>query len=262
MTRLNTQNAKYRREIIKSIISVILATLAIYFLHNFGINGRVTYTILTSLGAYLSIKIVDMLIIAVRKRVEDENVVKTIKPLFDLTKGIIIFLAVIVLLSYFGINVTSILLGWGFILFVIAVSLQNVISDVFSGIFLVISRKLKAGDKIILNNEIYEVTEISLQSAFLKNLRTKQTTIISNSDLLRLKIDIINNDMDRFTVKLAAKNFNRIKDKLKRLGISFNILKMENDTVEIEIIKKISNFSRLFEERSEIIEEILKLSKS
>jgi len=68
--------------------------------------------------------------------------------------------------------------------------------------------------------------------------------------------------VDRFTVKLSAKKFNRIKDKLKRLGIFFNILKMENDSIEIEIIKKINNFSRLFEERSKIIEEILKLSKS
>ena len=262
MSGFNFQNTKYRKEIIKSIISVVLAALAIYIFHSFGINGRVTYTILTSLGAYLSIKIVDMLLIAVRRRVEDENVVKTIKPLFDLTKGIIIFLAIIVLLSSFGINVTSILLGWGFILFVIAISLQSVISDVFSGISLVLSRKLKAGDKIILNNEIYEVIEISLQSTFLKNLRTKQITIIPNTELLKSKIDIIENGIDRFTVKLSIKNFNRIKNKLKRLGISFNILRMENDTIEIEIIKRISNFNRLFEERSEIIEEILKLSKS
>jgi len=183
--------------------------------------------------------------------------------LFDLTKGIFIFLAIIALLNYYGVNVTSILLGWGFILFVIAVSIQGIISDLFSGIFLVISRKLKTGDIIVLNGEVYEVIEISLQSTFLKNVRTRQISVVSNSDLLKSRIDVISIYEDRFSIKIPIKSFNKVKEKLKELGISFNILKLEKDVVELELINEVWDFDeKVFKERSKIIEEIIKIIES
>ena len=257
------KNIRYRIEIAKIIASIILASLAIWVFRIFGIDGTITVTILTALGTYLLIKIVDIIQIAVRKRVLEENIVKSAKPLFDLTKGIFIFLAIIALLNYYGVNVTSILLGWGFILFVIAVSIQGIISDLFSGIFLVISRKLKTGDIIVLNGEVYEVIEISLQSTFLKNVRTRQISVVSNFDLLKSRIDVISIYEDRFSIKVPVKSFNKVKEKLKELGISFNILKLEKDVVELELINEVWDFDeKVFKERSKIIEEIIKLIES
>jgi small-conductance mechanosensitive channel len=78
--------------------------------------------------------------------------VVALKNLFQITAAIVLTLVAAFML---GINVTSALVGAGFLGIVLGLAAQTVLGNVFAGIALLVSKQFKVGDRLTINSGKY-----------------------------------------------------------------------------------------------------------
>lgn len=121
------------------------------------------------------------------------NVKSFVTPLSKLGKGITVIFIGLAAIAIFGIDVEQIIFVWGIIGFAIGLSLQPVLADLFSGLAIVSQGTFRVGDRIILNSgEITRIAEIRLQNTLLQDMTTGSYYSVSNTDLSKQKITILN----------------------------------------------------------------------
>ncbi len=105
-----------------------------------------------------------------------------------LTNSIIIFIALIMVLGTFGVNVNSLLVFLGGGSVAIALAAQDTLSNMIAGFVIMIDRPFRVGDRIQLpSGEIGDVYEIGLRST--RILDADNNMIINpNGDLIKTKI--------------------------------------------------------------------------
>ena len=89
----------------------------------------------------------------------------------DIINYIIYFIALIIILQLFGINLTATLLSLGVVGIAVSLAARDILSNLFSGIILIIGKSIKVGDTIEINNKKGIVEQIQLR-----------TTIVSDDD--------------------------------------------------------------------------------
>lgn len=82
----------------------------------------------------------------------------------DIINYIIYFIALMTILQLFGINLATTLLSLGIIGIAVSFAAKDIISNLFSGIILIIKRSIKVGDTIEINNKKGVVERVSLRS--------------------------------------------------------------------------------------------------
>lgn len=82
----------------------------------------------------------------------------------DIINYIIYFIALMVILQFFGINLAGTLLSLGIVGIAVSFAAKDIISNLFSGIILIIGKSIKVGDTIEVNGEKGFVERISLRS--------------------------------------------------------------------------------------------------
>ena len=82
----------------------------------------------------------------------------------DIINYVIYFIALIVILQFFGINLTGTLLSLGIVGIAVSFAAKDIISNLFSGIILILGKSIKVGDTIEINNKKGIVERISLRS--------------------------------------------------------------------------------------------------
>ncbi|MBQ6098889.1 MAG: mechanosensitive ion channel [Methanobrevibacter sp.] len=93
----------------------------------------------------------------------DEN--KTVIYLIrDIINYIIYFIALMVILQFFGINLAGTLLSLGIVGIAVSFAAKDIISNLFSGIILILGKSIKVGDTIEVNGKKGYVERISLRS--------------------------------------------------------------------------------------------------
>ncbi len=101
----------------------------------------------------------------------------------NLTKGIVIFLGVLLLLNTLGISITPLLTALGIGGLAVALALQDTLSNLFAGIHILISRQVKPGDYVKLETGeegfVHDITWRNTTITMLPN----NTVIIPNSKL-------------------------------------------------------------------------------
>ena len=131
----------------------------------------------------------------------------------DIINFIIDFIALIIILQFFGINLTGTLLSLGIVGIAVSFAAKDIISNLFSGIILIIGRSIKVGDTIEIDGEKGVVERISLRTTVIvddlgvKNIVPNST--LTNNTYLQYKppekyrVDIItglplNTDIEEF----------------------------------------------------------------
>ena len=131
----------------------------------------------------------------------------------DIINFIIYFIALIIILQFFGINLTGTLLSLGIVGIAVSFAAKDIISNLFSGIILIIGRSIKVGDTIEIDGEKGVVERISLRTTVIvddlgvKNIVPNST--LTNNTYLQYKppekyrVDIItglplNTDIEEF----------------------------------------------------------------
>jgi small-conductance mechanosensitive channel len=125
---------------------------------------------------------------AVAKRTKskvDDQFLPVIKKVI---KGVVLFLALIAILGALGINLDSVVVGLGVGGIAIALALQDTLSQVFSGAYIILDRPIKIGDFVELDSgEKGYVTDIGWRSTRIRFL-SNNVIIIPNNKLANSKI--------------------------------------------------------------------------
>ena len=82
----------------------------------------------------------------------------------DIINYIIYFIALMVILQFFGINLAGTLLSLGIVGIAVSFAAKDIISNLFSGIILIIGKSIKVGDTIEVDGQKGYVERISLRS--------------------------------------------------------------------------------------------------
>ncbi|MBE0700663.1 MAG: mechanosensitive ion channel family protein [Acholeplasmataceae bacterium] len=111
---------------------------------------------------------------------------KTIARVFrSISKYVIVIIALLIVLSIWGINVAPALAGLGILGLVIGLGAQKFINDLISGFFIVFEHHFDVGDKIEVQGFKGEVIDIGLKTTKIKNWKG-EIKIMSNGEISTL----------------------------------------------------------------------------
>lgn len=99
-------------------------------------------------------------------------------------------LSILIALSMFGVSGTGLLAVASAFTVAIGLSLQDVLKNVFAGIYLLMERPFKAGDRIVIRDVAGEVQGIDIRTTLVKNL-DDELVLVPNAVVFT---DILRND--------------------------------------------------------------------
>jgi len=110
-----------------------------------------------------------------------------VKLLIKLSTGTLWIIAVILVLSNLGYNVSALLAGVGISGIAIAFALRNLLEDLFSAFSIYFDQPFTTGDFIIVGEDMGTIERIGLKSTRIQTLQGEQL-IISNKELTQSRI--------------------------------------------------------------------------
>lgn len=154
---------------------------------------------------------------------------KTIGSLIkSLIKYIVTIIAIGFILSYWGVDIASIVAGLGIITLIIGLGCQSLISDIVSGLFLVFDDFFDVGDIVVIDSFRGTISEIGLRSTKLldwagniKSINNSQINTVINlsrlatSTAIQFYVDR-EEDIERAEA-IIADNLEEISNKLPKL---------------------------------------------
>lgn len=172
------------------------------------------YILVVILAATILTRIIAFLMHKMKRFKNDMTVIYLIR---DIINYIIYFIALMLILQLFGIDLTGTLLSLGIVGIAVSFAAKDIISNLFSGIILILGRSVKVGDTIEVNGKKGFVEKISLRSTVVvddmgvKN-HVPNSTLTDDYYLLfkkpeKYRIDIIvglplNIDVEKFSEKI------------------------------------------------------------
>lgn len=198
--------------------------------------GAIIGTVITVFAVMMILKVVNIL---VKKAISKPGAMqKRITTIMKLVKSIITYtvdiVAVIVILSLWGVNVLPALAGLGIMGLVIGLGAQSLIKDFISGFFIIFEHHFDVGDIVEINGFKGEVIDIGLKTTRIKNWK-QDIKIIANgtiNDLLNysksesvaiIKFGIAYKEDIQKTIDLLNQELPKFKDKYPEI--------IENPTV-------------------------------
>ncbi|MAG92033.1 mechanosensitive ion channel protein MscS [Candidatus Woesearchaeota archaeon] len=118
---------------------------------------------------------------------EDEDTT-LISVLGRMAYAIVWILAFLLLLSNFGINITSLIAGLGIGGIAIAFALQSILQDLFSSFTIYFDKPFKKGDFIIIGSDMGVIKHIGIKSTRVQTLQG-QELVVSNRELTSTRIN-------------------------------------------------------------------------
>ena len=145
----------------------------------------------------------------------------------DIITYTIYFIALMFILQFFGINLAGTLLSLGIVGIAVSFAAKDIISNLFSGIILILGKSIKVGDSIEIDGKKGTVERISLRS----------TVIV---DDLGIKINVPNSTLTN-NPYLEFKS-----DELRRVDINAGLpLNIDVEEFRDYIIKKIVTYDEI-----------------
>ncbi|MBT4121896.1 mechanosensitive ion channel family protein [bacterium] len=156
--------------------------------------------------------------------------------------------ALILLLSNFGYNVTSLVAGLGIGGIAIALAAQNVLSDLFSSISIYFDKPFKIGDFIVAGKEKGTVKRIGIKTTRIQSVNGEEL-IISNQDLTNARVQNFKTMEKRRTTFLLGVTYETPKAKLEKIPLMIEgiIKKVKGTEVERVHFKTFGDSSLIFE---------------
>jgi len=165
--------------------------LATQYLNITGIADAVVTAILVVWMVYQAVIIVGILVEDVVfshfAKEKDETTKSALRLLSNLAQGVMWVLGILLVLSNFGINVTSLMAGAGIAGVAIAFALQGILGDLFSSFSIYFDKPFKVGDFIIVGDTMGVVKHIGIKSTRIASLAGEEITV-SNQELTGARI--------------------------------------------------------------------------
>ncbi|OGH59347.1 MAG: hypothetical protein A2725_00770 [Candidatus Magasanikbacteria bacterium RIFCSPHIGHO2_01_FULL_33_34] len=141
------------------------------------------------------------------------NMMRILKNFVLLGFGV---LAIILILSNYGVNVNSIIASLGIGGLAIALAMQNILTDIFSSFSIFIDKPFQIGDFIIVGTDMGTVQKIGLKTTRIKSLQGEEL-IISNQELTTARVQNLKRmETRRISFKLGVV-YGTSSDKLEKI---------------------------------------------
>ena len=154
--------------------------------------SNTTMTFLSILAIIIITSIVTRIVASLMNRMnrfkKDMTAIYLIR---DIINYVIYFVALMGILQLFGINLAGTLLSLGIVDIAVSFAAKDIISNLFSGIILILGRSIKVGDTVSISGEKGYVERISLRSTTIVNdygVRNHvPNSILTNNEYLQYK---------------------------------------------------------------------------
>ena len=120
-----------------------------------------TYVLIVIIITFIATKILTLI---TRRMEKSDKEMTAIYLVRDIIKAIIYFIAIMAIMQLFGINLAGTLLSLGIVGIAVSFAAKDIISNLFSGIMLILGRSVKVGDTLKINEEKGYVEKVSLRS--------------------------------------------------------------------------------------------------
>jgi MscS family membrane protein len=125
-------------------------------------------------------------------------------------------IALLLILNNLGFDVTALVAGLGIGGIAIALAAQNILSDLFASLAIVLDQPFVVGDFVILGDEMGTVERIGIKTTRIRSLSGEEL-IISNADLLASRIHNFKRMAERRVVFTIGVTYETPADKVERL---------------------------------------------
>ncbi len=230
--------------------------LALKFLSSSQTLDKFLYYGLVVIASYLAVRAIGEIIDFGEKRLierqEQKSQQKIDKSVIDLlskgAKMIIWSLAVVLVLSNFGYNVSTLIAGLGIGGIAVAFALQNILSDIFASFSIYFDRPFQIGDFIVIGQDKGTVKHIGIKSTRLQTLEG-QELIISNKELTSARVNNYKKMKRRRANFTIGVTYETPTEKLKKIPKIIEKIFQEIDLVELSRVhfKEFADFSLNFE---------------
>jgi small-conductance mechanosensitive channel len=182
-------------KIVKNIKPPFYFILAVYFALKVIILGpflwQIVNVLLIAIVVYqitvsLSI-LIDYILEKAEKREIEPGTRSAINLIGKIVKGILWVIAVLLALSNFGVNVTSLIAGLGIGGVAVALAAQNILGDLFSSFVIYFDKPFIVGDFIVVGDKSGTVEKIGIKTTRLKSLSGEEL-VFSNTELTSAQI--------------------------------------------------------------------------
>ncbi|HAB66692.1 MAG TPA: hypothetical protein DCE23_04930 [Firmicutes bacterium] len=147
----------------------------------------IVVTLATSYFIYRTVSIILEEVINFGHNPYEKKKRKTITKLFqNIAKYLILIIAALVILSLYGVNVTSMIAGLGITATIIGLALQDTFKDIINGINIIVENYFIVGDIVEYNTFTGEVTSFGLKSTKIKSANG-EVLIVANRNIMEIK---------------------------------------------------------------------------
>ena len=184
-----------------------------------------------------------------QKHVQKNPSSATAMNVFSLIWKVIVFsLIIVIMLDQLGFNITALIAGLGVGGIAIAFALQNVLSDVFGSLAIILDKPFKVGDIIRINDFIGRVEKVGLKTTRVRSTAGEQL-IFSNNELLKSTIQNFGEIEERRIALMVGVTYETPYEKLKKVPdvIKAAIFSQAGTSVDHVTLKQLADFSLNFE---------------
>lgn len=122
------------------------------------------YILLIIIAASMLTRIIAFLMNKMSRFEKDMTIIYLVR---DIINYIVYFIALMVILQFFGINLTGTLLSLGIVGIAVSFAAKDIISNLFSGIILILGKSIKVGDTLEIKGKKGVVERITLRSTII-----------------------------------------------------------------------------------------------
>ncbi len=185
---------------------------------------------------------------AMRKSKGEEEVDETAAQLLTRLIGLALWIiAIILIISNMGYDVTTLIAGLGIGGIAIAFALQNVLSDIFASFSIYIDKPFKVGDFIIIGDDLGVVKKIGIKTTRIQALRGEEISI-SNRELTSTRVHNFKRMQKRRVDFTIGVTYDTSVTKLNKIPkIVEKIMKKVGMQLDRVHFKKYGDFSLIYE---------------
>ncbi len=125
-------------------------------------------------------------------------------------------IAILVVMSNLGLNVTSLVASLGIGGIAIALAVQNILSDMFSSFSIFVDKPFKVGDVIVVGQDSGTVERIGLKSTRIRTIRGEEL-VVSNKELTSIRIQNLKKMKKRQDKFVIGVTYETPKTKLSKI---------------------------------------------
>lgn len=154
----------------------------------------------------------------------------------------------LIVLSNLGFNISSLIAGLGIGGIAVAFALQNILTDIFSSFSIFLDKPFKAGDFIVVGNDMGVVEKIGIKTTRLKTLQGEEL-VVSNKELTSVRVRNFKKLEKRRVVSMLGICYETNSEKLKAIPSIIKDIVSAIDVTEFDRchFKDYGDFSLNFE---------------